>query len=114
MIRGGVACARCVGGRCVDPPTEMEPLEIECPACSGLGCGSCERGWIVITGCAKRWLGAWPVEFVQLADLFRRGHGIAGSCVMDETKHFTECYTFYRDELDRYRGPDLLTESDGI
>ena len=110
MIRGGAACAKCGGGRCVDPPTEAEPLEIECPVCMGRGCDACGGGWIVISECTQRWLGRWPREFVTYADLFRRGHGIAGSCVMDETKHFIDCYSFYRAELARHAPPDPFAE----
>jgi hypothetical protein len=87
----------------VDPPTELEPLEILCPACHGSddGCASCTLGHVRVTRCPQRWLGGWPAEFVQFADLFKKGHGIAGPCLMDETQHFVDSYAFFRSECDR-------------
>lgn len=105
MIRSGLVCARCKNGRCVDPPTEAEPLEVGCPACEGNGCNECNDGYITINQCPQQWLGMWPAQFVRYADLFKRGHGIAGQCVMDETNHFIQMYGFFRSECDRY-APD--------
>jgi hypothetical protein len=111
MIRTGHVCAKCRNGRCVDEPSEAEPLEIECPACGGDGCACCGGGWVSISQCPQRWLGGWPAQFVRYADLFKQGRGIAGSCVMDETNHFIEMYTFYCSDFDRLqdgRGEDVI------
>lgn len=47
-------CKDCRPGRCVDAPTEAEPLLLRCTACDGEGCGECDGGHVAVTACPRR------------------------------------------------------------
>ena len=109
MIRGGIVCGKCKGGKCRDKPNMLEPLEVECPRCGGAGCDACGDGWFKITECPNRWLGRETVQLVGYFDRFRKGLGIASSCQLDETQWTLSAEAFFRAEEGRYR-PNLTLD----
>lgn len=72
-MRAGSLCGGC-GARCVDPPTELEPLAIACPECEEQGCEACgDTGRIELTGCPRQFVDLELYQLVKLVDWFEKG-----------------------------------------
>lgn len=66
MIRCGRLCARCTDKHCAE---KNELLEIQCPACEGVGCEECQGGHFRFQGCPQVF--ARPlVPAIRLADIW--------------------------------------------
>jgi hypothetical protein len=73
-IAAGKLCERCGSGdRCVDPPTESLPLDLQCPGCGGRGCEACVGGQIQIAGCPRKVCGEQAFALLRLARWADRG-----------------------------------------
>jgi hypothetical protein len=72
LIRQGKLCKRCSDKGCKDLGTELEPIEIECPICQGVGCDQCNQGQWKLSGCPNQFCKP-VVDLVGLCDLYERG-----------------------------------------
>ena len=105
MIHGGI-CSACRGaGRCVDKPTEREPLRQECAACGGRasgdsgGCQSCGGlGYTLFTDCPQKCLDRSTFDFLRLCHLSKRGALPVAGGTLDQTQWFIDGYSLYLSE----------------
>ena len=98
----------------MDRPTSLEPLEVCCPGCEGKGCDACEGGWITISRCSQRWVGASVAEFALAVDTARDMRSPLLPGALTEQSHLTiRAARFYRNECRRHENPmDPLLNGD--
>lgn len=103
----GEVCGGCgKAGRCVDKPTPLEPLRMQCVACGGApeGCEACAgRGHIVFTDCPQKALNRETYDFLRLCHLSKRGALPVGGGTLDQTQWFLEGYSLYLSEDAHWR-----------
>lgn len=86
MIRRGKLCSTCLG-KCNEIPSTAEPLELECPICSGGGCQHCDDGWFQVQGCPKTFCES-IIPSLDLIDLFHKGIPPVGGGSLDQSEWF--------------------------
>lgn len=97
MIRCGKLCQRCTKDQCADLSTAAEPILIECPDCSGTGCGKCDDGQVGIEGCPNRFCSS-VVRATDLIDLFGKGLPPVAGGVLDQAVSFIEAARFLQND----------------
>lgn len=98
LIRNGKLCRSCSVTKCVDKGTEQEPLELECPACDGVGCDDCGgMGYMRIEGCPKVYC-SQIVPTMQLIELFENGLPPIAGGVLDQSASFITAAKHYASE----------------
>lgn len=95
MIRQGLLCRSCTGNECRDKGTESEPIDIECPSCSGEGCDECNRGLVRIDGCPQSYCRDMAYT-VRLADLFDKGLPPVAGGSLDQSAWFLDAVGIFR------------------
>jgi hypothetical protein len=93
----GQLCRHCTDKKCKDIGTEQEPIEIECPSCSGEGCDECRLGQVSITGCPNSYCTS-VVSVTGLVDLFEKGLPPVGGGALDQAVWFIEAARFLRND----------------
>ena len=58
---------------CVDMPTPLEPLAIECAVCDGVGCDNCSGGQKLYTSCPKKQVSNDIIYTASLSTSFDNG-----------------------------------------
>lgn len=90
---------------CRDLGTEIEPIQIECPACSGAGCKECQDGLIQIDGCPNRYCSG-VVTAIELFDLFEKGLPPVAGGVLDQSVWFIDASRYFEGEERRIKNGD--------
>ena len=98
-IRCGQLCKDCVAGKCVDEPSEREPVRIECNRCNGGGCQACDKnGWWLLTSCPQQLIDGDMCDLLNLADLYEKGLPPIAGGALDQSKAFTDsCHLIWHD-----------------
>lgn len=60
-------CSSCVG-RCQRIYSDESPAQIECPSCSGTGCGDCADGYFEVRKCPSEYIGRELIDDIELID----------------------------------------------
>jgi len=100
LIRGGELCRSC-GSRCRDIPSDAEPIEIECPTCSGLSddCEACGgTGTFSLDRCPKDYVGNEIAEAVRLADYANGGMWPVAGGLLDQSAQFVSFVAYLKDQ----------------
>lgn len=107
----GAVCD-CPGGKCVDPPTETEPVCLEdlpCPACGGNeekapDCGTCQgHGFQLLTRCPYAEVPPDVWDMVDLCEFADKGNLPVSGGVLDQTASFLACLRFVRADTVYFR-----------
>jgi NADPH-dependent 7-cyano-7-deazaguanine reductase QueF-like protein len=69
-------------------------VQIECPSCSGSGCGQCRDGLIEITACPLAIIGADIWRAIEFADLYAKGLPPVAGGVLQQSNVFIEAARF--------------------
>ena len=86
-VASGVVCAEC-RGQCVDCPSGLEPLLVQCVACAGdeEKCEKCKgTGSIEVTQCPQNLITPDVVELFDAAFFAKRGTWPVGGGLLDQT-----------------------------
>ena len=102
-IRCGKVCNLCVNGSCVDEPSELEPLTIECEVCRGLGCDLCRGGQVVYTSCPQKEVSSKILDVVSVCDVFEYGVMPKSGGLDDQDAFFVNCITNLKRNESRLR-----------
>ncbi len=78
----------------MDEGTELEPLEIECPLCDGVGCGDCDRGIFQVNGCPNRFCSS-VIPAIELFELFEKGLPPVSGGVLNQSAEFLNAVRFF-------------------
>ncbi len=98
MIRSGVLCKSCRGGKCHEI-TDTVRIEIPCTECEGRGCDHCDRGSYVLDDCPKATVGMDIVNLVRCADLTEKGLPPIAGGSLDQSHWFMEAASYFWSEM---------------
>ena len=88
----------CGPGRCKDKGTGAEPIEIDCPSCSGAGCDQCNDGTFRLDGCPNDYCRA-IAGTVEMIELFNKGlPPIAGGSLDQSVWFIQDASTLNRED----------------
>lgn len=82
--------------------TAESRLEIECPACEGVGCDECRDGVFELDGCPNRFCSK-IVPSIDLFDLFGKGLPPIAGGVLDQSASFIEASRYFENEEAKVR-----------
>jgi len=93
-------CRDCIG-KCHDLGTDAQPIDIECPECSGVGCHRCHgqpvNGFLRIDGCPN--IACHEIApAAELIDWVKQGHWPIAGGVLDQSAWFVEAARYLKNE----------------
>jgi hypothetical protein len=90
-------CDKC-NSKCVDEPSEAEPLLLRCTRCNGDGCGECEDGYVRVTGCPYRMIPEDVADLFKYYDDTKAGLPPVHGGGLDQTQSFINACRIVRAE----------------
>ena len=91
-MRNGELCRRCGGGQCSEGIDEGNYVELECPACGGIGCEYCTGGFFHLTECSRSYVDAAMVQAINMAAMADKHLPAAGG-LLDQSAWFVRLMT---------------------
>lgn len=111
LIRGGLLCRSCSATTCRTEGTADNPIEFECPACSGHGCEKCDDGFVTLLGCPNTFCSSM-VPAIDVIDMIGKGHLPVIGGTLDQSASLIQAAQWFEAEEARVKNEQFSRHSD--